>query len=570
MRKSNMLTIEDLVSLCESGSLRQFNSKNYGKELRVQVPCEYFEIEDTKDELTLFANVKLMHTGYNRNRSNLTEKGAKSCLSKMAYKPILADFTEINGERDFTSHAIEFNDDGTRTYIERQVGCFTADKAYMKQDSEREDRKYIYARVAIPREYTDAADIIERKGGTKISAELAINEMSYSVDDGLLLEDVEVMGCTLLGVDPSSGEPIMEGMEGAYLQIEDFCAENNSVINKQNLINEITNAVLRQLESNKNNQANFAEENTAERRKTKVDNENANVEFNEAETNEDEVKVTENEEVNVNAETTKEDETPVADMEESEENKESDDTDSPDVVEDTVEEFDDDPVEDDSDDDEVDNTDDGVLNNGQQKTYTVNGMTFEVSMSEVINSLWELVNNSYSESDNDYYSVEVYESSKTVVMIGWFTGRAYRQSYKVRNDVYSLVGDRIPVKAVYVTADEEAELDKIRSNYSAISDKLAKYEAEPEKMEILNSSDYSNIADQVDFVELKKRENHFDLTVEELKNKADAMLLQYAKSGKLNFAATEPEKKDVPKRDFFAFAAREEKSSFLDGLLKRR
>ena len=73
-----------------------------------------------------------MHTGRNRNRSNLTEKGAKSCLSKIAYKPVLADFTEVNGERDFTYHAMEFNGDGSRTYIEKQVGCFTSDKPYMK------------------------------------------------------------------------------------------------------------------------------------------------------------------------------------------------------------------------------------------------------------------------------------------------------------------------------------------------------------------------------------------------------------------------------------------------------
>ena len=88
-------------------------------------------------------------------------------------------------------------------------------------------------------------------------------------------------------------------------------------------------------------------------------------------------------------------------------------------------------------------------------------------------------------------------------------------------------------------------------------------------MEILNSSDYANISDQAEFAELKKQENHFDLTVDELKNKADAMLLQYAKSGKLHFAEVDKEEKnEEPKRDFFAFANRGGKTSFLDGLLK--
>jgi len=63
--------------------------------------------------------------------------------------------------------------------------------------------------------------------------------MSYSIEDGLLLEDVDVMGCTLLGTDPDTGEEVQEGMQGAFLQIEDFSAENNSIINKAQLKEEI-------------------------------------------------------------------------------------------------------------------------------------------------------------------------------------------------------------------------------------------------------------------------------------------------------------------------------------------
>ena len=120
-----------------------------------------------------------------------------------------------------------------------------------------------------------------------------------------------------------------------------------------------------------------------------------------------------------------------------------------------------------------------------------------------------------------------------------------------------------------VTEDEEAELDKIRSNYAAVTEKLAKYESESEKMSILESEDYASISDQKDFEELKKQENHFDLSVEDVKSKADAMLLEYAKKGILNFAKVET-KKEEPKRDFFAFARAERDTSFLDGLLKRK
>ena len=122
----------------------------------------------------------------------------------------------------------------------------------------------------------------------------------------------------------------------------------------------------------------------------------------------------------------------------------------------------------------------------------------------------------------------------------------------------------------YLSKDEQAQLESMKNNYSDISDKLAKYESEPEKVEVLNSADYTSIAGTQEFEDLKKRENYFNLTVDEVKDKADAILLQYAKAGKLNFAADTSEKKEESKKDFFAFAKVEHNSSFLDGLLNSR
>ena len=515
--------------------------------------------------------VKLLHTGRNRNGSNVTESAAKNCMSTIAYKPILANFTDINGELDFTTHDFEINDDGDITYYEKQVGCFTADKPYLEQDSDHEDRKYIFAKCAIPRQYTAAADIIERKNGTKLSAELGINSMSYdSREKELLLEDIVVLGATCLGVDPESGKEIGEGMEGARLDIADFSAENNSSFTKSQLIEEITQAVMNKLDNH------IAELSATENQRKE---ESGSMDFENNKQNEEN---TEQDNVTEVMEATTEETPEVVDNEEVTENFDGEDgSESSEESEETG--ADDESGEDDSDDEDTDEDvteEDGEENDEDtdansdvssgKKVYSINGMTFEVSLSEIQFSLNELINNTYSESDNDYYSVEVYEGSKTVVMCGWFSGKAYKQGYKVRNGVYSLIGDRVSVKAVFVTADEEAELDKMRANYSSIADKLAKYESEPEKMSILNSNDYLSISDQKDFEELKKQENHFDLSVDELKTKADAILLQYAKSGKLNFSAKETEKKDEPKKDFFAFARVEQNTSFLDGLLKRK
>ena len=228
-----ILTLDDLVKFCEQQNFSRFSSVESGYQLCVTVPAK-FEKDDSDDSLMLFADVLLMHTAENRNHSALTEKAGKKCLSSIPYKPVLANFAEFDGEWDFTSHDIEIDDDGNYNYIERQVGCFTADKATLDDEPDDKGRKYIHARVAIPREYTKAAEIIERKNGTKVSAELAVNEMSYNVDEHLLyLDDVEVMGVTLLGRNPETGEEVGEGMEGARLDIADFSIENNSVIANQ-------------------------------------------------------------------------------------------------------------------------------------------------------------------------------------------------------------------------------------------------------------------------------------------------------------------------------------------------
>lgn len=553
MQSHKILTIEDLVKFCAKNNFQHFSSTESGYDLRVLVPCENFEIDnDEDDSLTFYANVKLMHTGRNRNRSNLTEKGAKSCLSKIPYKPVLADFTDINGERDFTYHAIEYNEDGSRTYIEKQVGCFTADKAYLKQDPEHEDRQYIYARVAIPREYTDAAEIIERKGGTKVSAELAINEMSYSIEDGLLLEDVDVMGCTLLGTDPDTGEAVQEGMEGAFLQIEDFSAKNNSVMfNMKEVIDEITAEVISRLDDKlaENSPYNYRKEEKV----TDMENENVNVEFEE-EAEEEEVKPVETESV-------ESEEEEVAEKETVEETAE----DAPEVVDDFA---DDDPVvaddgpaigdnpaadetDDESEEDEhqsvsaiedEDSTGAVRVENSLEYSVTIDGVTknFAVSLGDKINAVSTLVNDTYAEADNTYYFCDVYEDDgKYVIMHDFWSDRHFRQEYSVKKDVYSLKGDRVQVFTQYLTADEISKLDKMKADYSAIESELNTYkskELHSAREAVIASEDYAVLKNDKDFKELK--ENMDEYSVDELANKADLIFAKYMKSHKNSSANT--------------------------------
>ena len=537
---NKILTLDDLVKFCAEQKIKKFDSKEAGRKIRVQVPAK-FEMDEEESSSTLFAHIQIMHTGRNRNGSNLTEKAAKECLSTIPYKPLLANFCEIDGVRDFTSHDYFINDDGEVEYLERQIGCFTADKAYMEDDEKVEGRKNIFAKVAIPREYTDAAEIIERKNGTKVSAELEINSMSYdSKEKELLLESVELIGCTCLGVNPETGEEVQEGMENSHIQLEDFSVDNNFkgiVLNEE--IKKFIQASVEETLNNKscgkegNAQMEFEENANV----TETSEEAVTTEFVEAEQSEE----------TFEEETATEESTEESTVTEAESTDDIEDTPSED--EDNSEaNFDDEVIEDEevkNESDDEDESEEVVTEepdaelNSLKMSVNINGerRDFEVSLLDKLSALYELVNSTYSESDNDYYDVDVYEESKIVVMHGWFTGKHFRQQFAVKKDVYSLKGDRVEVFAQYLTTDEINQLDSMKQTYAEVSEKLAKYESEPDKIAVLESKDYANLEGNEAFEALKTQDAHFDLSVEELKSKCDSMLLEYAKGHKVEFEA---------------------------------
>lgn len=220
--KKKILTLEDLVKFCKEQKLYSFSSKEKGYQLCVAVPAQ-FEKEENDSSSLLFADIKAFHTGRNENNSGVTVDAMHNSVSTFAYKPILAAFTtDKNGDEDFMSHEMDMDDDGNIIYIEKQVGCFTADEPWIEKDSEDSEKEWVFAKAAIPREYTHAADIIERKGGTRVSVELIVNKFSYDEkEDLLLLEDIEVSGLTLLGIYEEGDDPetdyVREGMKGAKL-----------------------------------------------------------------------------------------------------------------------------------------------------------------------------------------------------------------------------------------------------------------------------------------------------------------------------------------------------------------
>lgn len=589
-----ILTLEQLAKFCAENKMYKFSSEETGYKLCVQVPSTYEKFEEKSTDTMLYGKIKLLHTNRNRNTSNVTYDAAKNCMSTIKYKPLLANFCEIDGVKDFTSHDMEFDKEGNVEYIEHQIGCFTVDEPYLEYDEEK-DRHYLYAYVAIPREYTDAADIIERKGGTKVSAELSINSMSYDAKaKELVLEDIEVMGATCLGKDPETGEDIQEGMEGARLDIQDFSTENNSVKFEQNneitkLLHELNDKVealsssyTEKLKEGGKYEVNKFEELLNKYNKAIEDitfeyeglsDEELELAFAEAfvevkkKVEDDDASVI-SEDTSTPAENNKQDDnTPATPSEEHDvnaqsiEDEESDETDSEDAADNDAdtENFSEGENPENAETEEVKVEEDAETEENSEETdpideeptakmsIEINGVKkeFSVSMNQKLEAISNLVNDTYAD-DMTWYCCEVYDDEKKVVMIDYWNGRAYRQSYKCKNDVYSLTGDRVSVYSTWMSADEQKAFDKMKADFAEmstkfeeVSSKLSKYEAEPDKMAVLESDEYSSIADKAEFAELKEMKNHFDLSIDEIKAKADQIIVQYAKAGALTFAFTE-------------------------------
>ena len=198
-----------------------------------------------------------------------------------------------------------------------------------------------------------------------------------------------------------------------------------------------------------------------------------------------------------------------------------------------------------------DDPDDGAVNDddsattGKKKKQN-NSLTKE----ELFNQLFELSFNEIRQSlnalctvyrnENEWcYVADIYEDY--FIMEDWDSDKFWKQSYTKDGDTVSLSGERTQLFAMLLTESEKMQVENMRQNYEQISKDLAQYQ----KKELVASDDYSAIANKEDFTAIANEVNNGknEMTFEELKEKVDGMLLNYAKSGSLNFEANEGEKK---------------------------
>ena len=544
-----ILTIEDLVHFCKTQNVKRFDSNEFGKQICVRVDdVATFEEdkEKTNDDGFMHLLFKVCHAGENRNRSSISKSNLEKYKNTINYRPVLASIVTSPDDPsvlDFNSHDIEIDDNGNPIYIEKQVGCFTADEAFLQYDEEN-DKTYLMAHAVIPEEYTAASDIIRRKGGTKVSCEIAIDTMQYDENSGILdIIDFAFMGVCLLG------DHVTEGMAGSRADIEsmaEFSAENNSVTANVEF-NKVMIETLSKLNKvlDRFNNINDSNKKGGENAMNKLDTllEEYGLDKSELEFETDNLSDDELEAKFVEV---------YGDAEEFKKKRKCAENG--------------DNTEDDEDfagcgkkkrkcsgDDEgeSDEEEDFAGCGKKKKRCAVNTenstVEFELSHDDIRMALYGLLESTWDE--NSYAWVcEVYDNyfiyQKETYGDEGYDYKYYKQGYSKNEDNVELSGDSVEVFSTFVTESERTALDMIRSQYDelkAFKENVEKQELKVQKDAILESAEYVEIKDSEEFKALIADAEKY--SVDELKVKAD-LIFAAAMKKKFNFEV-KPEKKSV-------------------------
>ena len=543
-KQSKILTLDNLYQFfVEQNKNFNFSSKDSGNHILVTTNG-FFETNETDMPEMLKLELKVCHTNTNRNGSHISTENMEKAMPTLKYRPILAYIHELeDGTKDFYAHNMEIveREDGETeiTYIEKQVGCFTADDPWLKYDKEN-DKTYVHAYAVIPEGYTEAADIIRRKGGTKVSCELIINELSYNAKEKYLdLTDFIFGGCTLLGCD-EQGNEIGEGMLGARADISDFCHKEPVYTFQDKMIE-----VLDKLNSTLSNFNNNSEEkgcdtmNKFEELLAKYHKEASDITFETEGLSDDEL------------------EAKFAEMFEDEEPKKDD-----------GEGADNGEGEGDNDPEPITTEEEACGKKKKKCSIDENGnmsVSFEISHEDIRGALFNLLD-IYEEEDNEWYWItNVYDDY--FIFENWDGNKLYKQSYSIDGDNVTLSGDRQEVFKMILTESEKLAIDKMREDYSALEAKYNElktfkdnYEAaelKAKKDAVFARSEYSVLAEDEAFKALVSDAEKY--SVDEVEAKAKAIFADYViKTGTFS-AKDDGEKK--PKVLGFNFNKKEDKKS---------
>ena len=522
---NKIITMDSLVAFFKANKTFSFSAKEAGHPIVVSTFGK-LNYTDSEDDGLMTVYLWACHTGLNRNGSYIYEEDMKRALPSFANKPILAEIIEdSNGELDFGTHAMEFVEDENGelkvNYIEKPVGIIPESNDIHLEYNEEKDKNFVKTRGYIFKDYGNSAvDILERRKGVDVSVELNINELSWDAKNHwLVIKDFTFSGLTLLG------QSVLPGMESARLELEDFSHYSSLDYTREI---EMMKSRLSQLESQFSNK-NLKEGGTqivskfeqllAKYNKTLKD---ITFEYTELSDEELEAKFKEvfdeegdpsSEEGNGGEEGTETPDTPESlTTSESESDSSSSSESADDDASVSV------PAGSLADDDNVAGT------TTKKKTND-----FALSLQEKVSALYELVCSTYEETDNEWYGLTCYENPNYVIMHGYFNGRHYKQAYKVENDEYSLIGDRVQVFEQFLTQEEVDELDRMRANYSALVEYKAnaeKSEFEARKNNLIEDSRFDIVRETDEFKSLVAEVEKY--SVEELETKLKLVVADFA------------------------------------------
>ena len=191
--------------------------------------------------------------------------------------------------------------------------------------------------------------------------------------------------------------------------------------------------------------------------------------------------------------------------------------------------------------------------------------TFRISHDDTRYGLQSLLNAMCDESH--FYCIEsVFD--KYFYYCDYFSGNAFKQSYKVRKDVVSFDGDPEPVYREFVTQSERDQLEKLRKDYAVLvefKEKIEAAELKAQKDAIFEKAEYSILADEDAFKVLVDDAEKF--SVEEVESKVKSIFADYViKIG--TFSANKDDKKSA-KTMGFNFNAEPKKSGPYGNLFEK-
>ena len=583
-----LLYLDDLVEFYSTRKKSmKFSSKETGEPIVVQVAGS-LKFEETDNNLTAgLTPVRLQacHTERNLNKSSISfEVMQNKLLPTFKNRPILGFIHDVDGKPQFYGHNAH-EEDGEIVYDEIAIGNIPeTNNAELVYDEEN-DRYNVMIDGYVYDEYTKASEIIQREGECPCSVEISIISMRFDAKDRtLVIEDGYFSGVAILGYD-ENGNKVQPGMSGSNIKLKDFSKSNNSILNdfsyeEQSKLIETLDKLNETLSSLSNFNINKNEINTFEKGGndknmfeellTKYSKTVEDITFEYENLSDDELSAKFEEVFGKCGDDDKKEK-----CEEDPDSKSDEDTNEP-----SEDSTDGEPSNEDVEPDNPNDKDDDTLkednacgggsgskkkkNNSQNETVT---RTYELSHDDIRCALYNLLA-LYEEADDDYYWImEVFD---TYFVYQGCTGKVYGQKYSKDDENIAFDGERYELYLEYLTESEKAELETMRSNYSVISEKLAKYEEAEEladKMTVFSDEAYANYLETDEFKSLMKEETLKKFTKEELAEKADAALGKVIKTTKTFSVSDKKDEKNTP--SFFAFSRIEQNTSFLDGLLKK-